>query len=106
MKDQQLKMLKEKIGSDKTYLKDGYYRIRETGSGQHEIAFLKPEGCATTSVNPQITLEKVNGEWLGVKLIDMGTSPTRFLKRDEGVGEVIDCELELLVKKMLNAIAS
>lgn len=99
-----LEELKQAIGSDKTYLDDGYYRIRPTEFGGYELAYLKPEGCATTSVHPQITIEQLEGKWMGVKLIDMATSPTKFLTRDNGEGEEIDLQLNFLLEKMKQAI--
>lgn len=104
MTNETLVHLMSQIGSDKTYLTDGYYRIRENKSGQKELAFLKPEGCATTSVNPQITVEEENGTWIAVKLIDMGSSPTKFIIRDDTTKEELDNELERLIQKMEKAV--
>ncbi|WP_288395953.1 hypothetical protein [uncultured Vagococcus sp.] len=104
MTNETLIHLMSKIGSDKTYLTDGYYRIRDNKSGQKELAFLKPDGCGTTSVNPQITVEEVDGNWLAVKLMDMGNNLTKFIIRDDATKEELDNELEKLIKKMEEAI--
>ncbi|MGL4643019.1 MAG: hypothetical protein ACRCVH_01795 [Vagococcus fluvialis] len=104
MTNETLIYLMSKIGSEKTYLTDGYYRIRDNKLGQKELAFLKPDECGTTSVNPQITVEEVDGNWLAVKLMDMGNDSTKFIIRDDATKEELDNELEKLIKKMEEAI--
>lgn len=105
MTNEKLMLLKEEIGSVKTYIFDGYYRVRENQQGQIEIAHLVPAGCGTTSVHPEITLEQnKNEEWIAVKLSDMGVSPLKFLDRTEVTSQEIDIELKLLIEKMTNAI--
>ncbi len=99
-----LERLMTHIGPEKTYLFDGYYRIRENNLGQIEIAYLKPDGCGTTSVNPQLTLELVEGKLIPVKLMDMGKSPNVFLKRDASNGDLLDRELQDLLKRFEVAI--
>lgn len=106
MKDKQLAKLSEWIGTEKTYLNNGYYRIRDNKFGQKEIAFLAPCSCGTTSVSPQITLERKNDNWEAIKLMDMGASPTIFLTRDPENEAIIDEALEDLLVKMEEAIAS
>lgn len=104
MKEDVLVNLERKIGPNKTYLKNGYYRIRSMASNQKELAFLKPDGCGSTSVNPQITIEKINDIWVAVKLIDMGSAPTKFLTRDNETSDELDTALVMLIKKMEQAI--
>ncbi len=104
MTNEELLFLEAEIGAEKTYLKDGYYRIRENNFGQKELAFLIPDGCGTTSVHPQITLEKVGDNWQAIKLIDMGVSPTIMLEKNPETEQELDTKLDYLFKKMTEAI--
>ncbi|MEG0286289.1 MULTISPECIES: hypothetical protein [Vagococcus] len=104
MKKEQLETLMRVIGPEKKYLSDGYYRIREVDENRKELAFLKPDGCGTTTVTPQITIEKQGDNWLPIKFIDMGSSPTKMLIRDEKTEQLLDEELVILVEKMLSAL--
>ncbi len=58
MTNETLIQLMKKIGSDKTYLTDGYYRIRDNKSGQKELAFLKPDGCVPLVLIRKLQLKK------------------------------------------------
>lgn len=104
MTNEELLILEAEIGAEKTYLTDGYYRVRENNLGQKELAFLIPDGCGTTSVHPQITLEKVGDNWQAVKLIDMGVSPTIMLEKNPETVQELDKRLSQLFKKMKKAI--
>ncbi len=46
----------------------------------------------------------MDGNWLAVKLMDMGNNSTKFIIRDDATKEELDNELEKLIKKMEEAI--
>lgn len=104
MKDSLLKELQQHITSDKTYLGNGYYRIRELSDTEVELAFLLMDPCGGSVVNPQITLKKENNNWQPIKLIDLGVTPTEMYEVSEETGEKIQVRLNELIGKFQQAI--
>lgn len=99
MEQEKISQLEPFFNAEKQHFNDGFYRLRSLSEDVKELAFLVPAGCGSTAVNPQITIEKRNEGWVGTKLIDFKSTPTRMLYRDTENAQVIDEELEALVQK-------
>lgn len=106
MKDSLLKELQQHVASEKTYLGDGYYRIREKSEKEVELASLLMDPCGGSVVNPQITLVKAKDNWEPVKLIDLGISPTEMYEVSEETAGKLKARLDELVGKFQGAISS
>ncbi|MEG0550753.1 MAG: hypothetical protein RR554_06310 [Vagococcus sp.] len=104
MDDQRVINLETVFGYEKKFITNGYYRIRQLDEKQKEVAFLISSGCGSTSVHPQITIKKIKNEWVPIKLIDMGTSPTQMIYRDENNQKYLDEKFECLITKFEQAI--
>ena len=87
------------FSEEKYFFDNGYYRIRIISDLEKELAFLVLDGCGSTSVHPQITIEKFTDKWLATKLIDLKTRPTKMIYRNEATSEELDEALNDLVNK-------
>lgn len=96
-------LLKANFGEEKEYLGDGYYRLRQKADGQYELAYLKPDMCGTTTVNPQITLEIVGELVKPVALMDLFETPIQSISYSEETAERLEQELTELVAKFMAA---
>ena len=93
----ELELLLAHFSAEKEAIEGGYYRIRATGEAQYELAFLMPDSCGTTSVNPQITVS-VEGERVRpIALIDVYRMPIRKLTYTEETAEELELALADLV---------
>lgn len=99
----ELLRLIEHYGEEKEYLEDGYYRLRQKKSQQYELAYLKPDTCGTTTVNPQLTVEVIGDKVRAISLIDLYGTPVRNLGDSEENAELLEQELSQLVTKFMLA---
>lgn len=89
-------MLQKHFGNDKKFFKDGYYRLRDIGENQFEMAFLEAGPCGDTTVHPQITIELDKDELRPIKLLDMAVSPTLRLNQEEHPAELKEALARLM----------
>lgn len=90
------------FSEDKTFIYDGYYRIRIFDKETIELAFLVAGPCGDTLVHPQITVTLTESSALAIKMIDTYVTPPLFLKREESNQQEIDQKLDKLIEKFLN----
>ncbi|MBO0471305.1 hypothetical protein JZO66_12170 [Enterococcus sp. DIV0242_7C1] len=90
------------FSEDKTFIHDGYYRIRILDKETIELAFLVAGPCGDTLVHPQITVTLTESSALAIKLIDMYVTPPLFLTREESNKQEIDQQLDKLIEKFIN----
>lgn len=98
-----LELLLTHFSAEKEYIDGGYYRLREKGENQYEIAFLMPDSCGTTTVNPQITVVVEAGQVTPLTLLDLYRTPVRNLTYTEETALAIEQALTELVAKFKEA---
>lgn len=99
----ELLLLAEHYDEEKEYLGDGYFRLRQKGPLQYELAYLKADACGTTSVHPQITVEVVGKQVKAIGLMDLYATPVRTINVSEENRALIEEELTQLVTKFKQA---
>ncbi|WP_207694731.1 hypothetical protein DOK67_0000537 [Enterococcus sp. DIV0212c] len=93
------------FNDEKKFMTDGYYRIRTINEDTVELAFLVAGSCGETLVHPQITVSLTESKQaLGIKLIDMYTTPPLFLHRNNHTAHEIDKALDHLIEKFSSKI--
>ncbi|MDA9471659.1 hypothetical protein [Enterococcus sp. 5H] len=98
---EKLNMLQSVFSEKKKFIGDGYYRIRSIDDVTLELTFLIAGSCGETIVHPQITVTLDQSQAIGTKLIDMDTSPPKFLYRNSSNADEIDDALDNLIEKFL-----
>lgn len=98
-----LETLQKHFNGEKKFVQDGYYRLRDIGNDQYELAYLEAGPCGDTTVHPQITIEVTEKEILPLKLLDMAVSPTLRLTKEEHPSELAEA-LERLVQRFYQVI--
>ncbi|EOI06358.1 hypothetical protein UAY_00409 [Enterococcus moraviensis ATCC BAA-383] len=98
---QQLDKLLTAFTEEKRFISDGYYRIRTINPSTLELAYLLSGPCGDSIVHPQITLSINGEEVVGIKLIDMYSSPQLFMHRNDENSNQIDNALDKLIEKFL-----
>lgn len=95
----ELLLLTKHYHEEKEYLENGYFRIRQKDPQHYELAFLKVDGCGTTSVSPQITVEVIDEQVRAIGLMDMYAAPIRTIVQSEETADLLEQELNQLVTK-------
>lgn len=103
MNRQDFDTFQQHFTSDKKFFKDGYYRLKDIGENQFEMAFLEAGPCGDTTVHPQITIELDEEELRPIKLLDMAVSPTLRLNQEEHPTELKEA-LDGLVQRFYTVI--
>lgn len=98
---EQLKELQTIFSSEKKFMGDGYYRIRTLDDNILEMAFLVAGPCGETLVHPQITVSLTPTSAICTKLIDMATSPPKFIYRDSLNSGEMDYALDTLIQQFI-----
>jgi hypothetical protein len=96
-----INILMKNFTNEKKFIKDGYYRLRIINETTIEFTFLIAGSCGETLAHPQITvfLNHEQEKAIGTKLIDLHSSPPRFLTRDAANESEIDAALDELIEK-------
>ena len=99
----ELEFLLSHFDEKKRFIEDGYYRLRTSDVDEYELAFLVADACGTTAINPQITL-KVEGERITPRvLIDLATTPTKYIHYAAETSAELETALSELVAKFYQA---
>jgi len=104
MTQEELNVLKHHLSEDKTFIQDGYYRLRKLDETTYEFAFLVADACGATSVHPQITIEKQGDTWQAVKLLDFVSTPVETLLYSDDTSQILTNRLEQLYQQCMKAI--
>lgn len=95
--------IKQRVGPEKTFIGDGYYRLRQLDNGDYEFAFLLAGPCGDTTIHPQITLDATGDHILPIKLLDLGVSPTLRLGGEQHSTQ-LNQALNQLVQRLHTAL--
>jgi hypothetical protein len=101
-----INILAKNFTDEKKFMRDGYYRLRTIDETTIELAFLVAGPCGETLVHPQITvsLNHHQEKAIGIKLMDLQSTPPRFLTRNAANEAEIDAALDELIEKFWNRL--